>query len=86
VSSRAARAIQRNPVSKNKKTKNKKIEKDGQWWRMPLIPALGRQRPAYLWEYKVSLVYRAVPGQPGLRRLNGTKPSQTKATNQTQKS
>jgi hypothetical protein len=32
----------------------------GQWWRMPLIPALGRQRPAWSTE--------RVPGQPGLYR------------------
>jgi dolichol kinase len=29
-----------------------------QWWRMPLIPALGRQRQEDFW----------VPGQPGLHR------------------
>jgi hypothetical protein len=38
VSSRTARATQRNPVSKNKQTKKR------WWWRTPLIPALGRQR------------------------------------------
>jgi hypothetical protein len=31
------------------------------WWRMPLIPAPGRQRQADLHEFEVSLVYR-VPG------------------------
>ena len=58
VSYRTARAIQRNPVSKNKKktkktkknkTKKKKRKKHaraGQWWRTPLTPALGRQRQA----------------------------------------
>jgi hypothetical protein len=43
VSSRTARAIQRNPVSKNKKIY---FLKRGarQWWHTPLISALGRQR------------------------------------------
>jgi hypothetical protein len=43
VSSRTARAMQRNPVSKNKKT----IEKARQswtWWQNLLISALGRQK------------------------------------------
>jgi hypothetical protein len=48
VSSRTARAIERNPVSKNK-NKNKDKQKEykqqaGRWWLMPLIPALWRQR------------------------------------------
>ena len=30
----------------------------GRWWRAPLIPALGRQRPADLCEFQASLVYR----------------------------
>jgi hypothetical protein len=29
------------------------------WWRMPLIPAFGRQRQAGLCEFEASLVYRA---------------------------
>ena len=37
-----------------------------QWWRTPLIPALGRQRQEDLYEFKSSLVYKAVPGQLGL--------------------
>jgi hypothetical protein len=60
VSSRTARIIQGNPVSKNKtkqnktpshpergeaKTKTKQTNtKAGQWWHMPLIPALRRQK------------------------------------------
>ena len=30
----------------------------GQWWRMHLIPALGRQRQVDLSEFEASLVYR----------------------------
>jgi hypothetical protein len=33
---------------------------------MPLIPVLGRQRQAYLCEFKASLVYRGSSGKPGL--------------------
>jgi hypothetical protein len=70
VSSRTAKTIQRNPVSKNQKpnkqtNKQKKKKKEAlakvggwegtrqhkskharQWWCMPLIPALRRQRQA----------------------------------------
>lgn len=28
------------------------------WWYMPLIKALGKQREAYLCEFKASLIYR----------------------------
>ena len=35
----------------------KRREKTGQWWRMPLIPALGRQRQVDLREFEASLVY-----------------------------
>jgi hypothetical protein len=31
---------------KKKEKKKKKEEEAGQWWRTPLIPALGRQRQA----------------------------------------
>jgi hypothetical protein len=48
VSSRTAKATQRSPVSNKRKqktttttTKGKWV---GQWWHMPLIPALRRQR------------------------------------------
>jgi hypothetical protein len=47
LSSGTDRATQRKPYfkkkNKNKQTKNKR---DGRWWHMPLIPALGRQRQA----------------------------------------
>jgi hypothetical protein len=50
VSSRTARAIQRNPVSKNQKKKKRKKRKRlkksravGRWWHTPFIPELGRQ-------------------------------------------
>ena len=39
-----------------------------QWWRTPLIPALGRQRQVDHCEFEASLVCRAVPGQPMLHR------------------
>ena len=29
------------------------------WWLMPLMPALGRQKQADIYEFKVNLVYRA---------------------------
>ena len=29
------------------------------WWRTPLIPALGKQRQADLYEFEVSLVYKS---------------------------
>jgi hypothetical protein len=59
VSPRTARAMQRNPVSEkknkkkqknktNKQTKNnnnnKTLSGAWQWWRTPLIPALGRDK------------------------------------------
>ena len=31
----------------------------GRWWRMPLIPALRRQRRADLCEFEASLVYKS---------------------------
>ena len=44
---------------------SKKFKLAGWWWRMPLIPALGRQRQADLCEFEASLVYRSLfPGQP----------------------
>jgi hypothetical protein len=45
-----------NKIVKSKKECVKKIEEAGQWWRTPLIPALGRQRQVDFW----------VGGQPGL--------------------
>ena len=30
----------------------------GQWWHMPLIPALGKPRQADLFEFEVRLVYK----------------------------
>jgi hypothetical protein len=49
VSSRTARAIQRNPVSKNKQNKTKRI---------------GSQKQADLYEFKAILVYITMLGQP----------------------
>ena len=59
----------------HKTTKNQA----GQWWRTPLIPALGRQKQADLCEFEASLVYKEhVSGQaPKLKRTPGTK-KQTK--------
>ena len=37
----------------------KKSKAAGQWWCMPIIPALGRQRQADLCEFKNSLVYKS---------------------------
>jgi hypothetical protein len=34
------------------------------------IPALGRQRQANLCDFKASLVYRVILGQPGLQKEN----------------
>jgi hypothetical protein len=56
-----------------------------EWWYMPLIPALGKQRQ--ISEFEASLVYRvSFPGQPGLHRetlsrKTKTKPNQTKTKN-----
>jgi hypothetical protein len=36
------------------------------WCHTPLIPAFGRQKQAYLCEFKVNLVYKATLGQPEL--------------------
>jgi hypothetical protein len=75
VSSRTARAIQRNPVLKNKKkTKNKKNptltkkptattkSQETSLVRVKqgfLVPALGRQRHENLWEFKANLKFQA---------------------------
>jgi hypothetical protein len=50
VSFNTARATQRNSVSKNQMSQ--------QWWCMPLVPVIGRQRKADFGEFKASLVYR----------------------------
>jgi hypothetical protein len=73
VSSRTARAIQRNPVSKQK-TKNKQTKQTKQTkkqqkpnpssqtlWHIPLIRSLRRQGWVDLCEFKASLVYKVIP-------------------------
>jgi hypothetical protein len=52
VSSRTARATQRNPVLKKQKTKNKKTKKGGWWWHILLIPALSQYRETLSLEKK----------------------------------
>ena len=37
----------------------KKQRRARRWWRMPLIPALGRQSQVDLWEFEASLVYKS---------------------------
>jgi hypothetical protein len=70
VSSRTARATQRNPVSKKKQKQKQKKEfglmtsfiyfpLSWAWWHLPLIPALRRQRQVNLSKFKASQVYRA---------------------------
>ena len=39
-----ARATKRNPVSKQKQKQKQTNKQAGQWWHMPLIPALGMQK------------------------------------------
>jgi hypothetical protein len=58
---------------------NKKIVDTGQWWHMPLIPALGRQRQ-WISEFEASLVYRvssrtarATQSNPVSKNKNKTK-------------
>jgi hypothetical protein len=70
VSSRTARATQRNSVSKNKKTKKQKAKNKTKQkknsninlarcgGKMPLIPAFRRQKQVGLCEFKVILVYK----------------------------
>ncbi|CAO2579682.1 hypothetical protein LEMLEM_LOCUS1094 [Lemmus lemmus] len=50
LSSRTARATQRNPVSKNQNQPRPPPQKNStkRWWCIPLIPALRRQRQADL--------------------------------------
>ena len=54
----------------------KEIQESRAWWRMPLIPALGRQRQVNLCEFEASLVYResfrtprATERNPGLKKI-----------------
>jgi hypothetical protein len=52
------------------------------WWRMPLIPAFGRQRQADFWvQPGFSLVYN-VPGQPGLHRETLSQKTKSNKTKQ----
>ena len=38
-----------------------------QWWHMPLVPALRRQRQVDFWEFEASLFYR-VSSRTGLKK------------------
>jgi hypothetical protein len=84
VSSRTARAIQRNPVSKKTKQNKTKQNKTKRWAVMaPLIPALGRQRRS-ISEFEASLVYRvssrtarAIQRNPVSKKQNKTKQNKT---------
>jgi hypothetical protein len=63
VSSRTARATQRNPVLKNQKTKKQKQKKNpgcAAWWQMPFNPALRKQRQVELYNFQASLIYRVI--------------------------
>jgi hypothetical protein len=68
VSSRTARAIQRNPVSKKKKEKRKEKRKKEKrkkesccsqvMWHTSLIPAVQKQRQLDLSEFEVTMLYK----------------------------
>ena len=47
-------------------TQNKPITEARQWFLIPLIPALGRQRQVDLSEFKASLVYKKSSRTPRL--------------------
>jgi hypothetical protein len=65
----------------------------GQWWHMPLVPLLGRQKQVNFFEFEASLVYRVSSRTANARQrdpvlknqANQAKPSQTKP-NQTKPS
>jgi hypothetical protein len=38
------------------------------WWHMPLVPALRRQRQVALWDSRPAWSTERVPGQPGLHK------------------
>jgi hypothetical protein len=66
VSSRTARAIQRNPVSKQNKTKQKTNKQKTPlcqvWWHMPLILDLGWQRqPGIQTEFQDGQIHTEKP-------------------------
>ena len=73
ISSSTARLIQQ---------EKKKITKAGQWWHMPLILALGRQRKADRYEFEDSLVYRVSSRTGSIAEKFCLKKLKNKAKNQ----
>jgi hypothetical protein len=69
VNSRTARAIQRNPVSKNQKKKKFKL---GVVVHTFTLSTQEAEAGGFL-HFQASLVYRVVPGQPGIQRDPGLK-------------
>jgi hypothetical protein len=75
-------------VLSQQQNKNRTLSRE--WWRTPLVPALGRQRQA-ISEFEASLVYkvssrtaRATRRNPVWKKQNKTKNKTNKQTNKTQ--